>query len=176
LPAREEGALVVDFSYVDLAIRRYATPVVGAALILGGIFLRLLGKGLSYLVLGLGIFATIYVAFREPGTPIRTWSVPEVFLAGIAASVVLALAFRALTVAFEFGFSVVGWFLVLHAAPAFLSIFPSLSSIPGLSAWMGSSILTTALAEWAMRRLMKSRRLSVVARAVGSSAIRGVRP
>ena len=166
---------MVDYSTVDTLVRNYATPVVGAALILGGIFLRLLGKGLSYLVLGPGIVATVYVGFRAPGTPIGTWSVPAVFLAGIAATVVLALALRALTVAFEFGFFVVGWFLLLQAVPAFVSSFPSLSTIPGLSSWMGSSMLTTALAEWARRRIFRSRRLRVGARAAVASAVRGVR-
>lgn len=62
------------------------------------------------------------------------------FLGGIAASVILALAIRALTVAFEFGFFVVGWFLLLQAVPAFVSGFPVLSSVTGASAWMGSSL------------------------------------
>ena len=166
---------MVDLAWVDSVIRNYATPVVGAALILGGIFLRLLGKGLAYLVLGLGIIATVYIAVRSPGTPIGTWPVPVVFLAGIAASVVLALAARALTVAIEFGFFVVGWFLLLQAMPSFLSGFPTLSTVPGLSAWMGSSILTTALAEWSMRRLLRSRRLRIAAPAAAARAIRGAR-
>jgi hypothetical protein len=167
---------MVDFSFVDSLIRNYATPVVGAALILAGVFLRVLGKGISYLVLGLGIIATLYIGLRSPGTPIGTWSVPAVFLAGIAASVVLALALRALTVAFEFGFFVVGWFLLLQAVPAFLSGFPALSTIPGVSAWMGTSILSTVLAEGAMRRLAKSRRLRVAAPAAIAGALRGARP
>jgi hypothetical protein len=167
---------MVDFSFVDSLIRNYATGVVGGALILTGIFLRLLGKGLAYLVLGLGIIATLYIGLRAPGTLVGSWSVPVVFLGGIAASIVLALAFRALTVALEFGCFVVGWFLLLQAVPAFVSGFPALSTIPGVSAWMGSSILTTVLAEGAMRRLAKSRRLRVAAPAAIAGALRGARP
>src|SRR5439155_24348374 len=69
LPAREEGALVVDFSYVDLAIRHYASPVVVAELILGGLFIRLMGKGLSYIILGLGLFAMILETLHVLGNP-----------------------------------------------------------------------------------------------------------
>lgn len=165
---------MVDLSWVESLVKDYGTPLVGAALILTGIFLRLLGKTLSYLVLGAGILATLYVGFRAPGTPIGTWPVPTVFLAGIAASVVVALALRALTVALEFGFFVVGWFLLLQAAPTLVPGFPLLSSVTGASAWMGSSILTTAFAEWSMRRILRSRRRGIVARA-GAAAIRGAR-
>jgi len=166
----------VDLSWVDPLIKNYATPVVGAALILAGIFLRLLGKGVSYLVLGLGIAGTLYLILRAIGTTSAPWVVPAVFLAGIAISVTLALAFRALTVALEFGFFTVGWYLLLRALPAFLSSFPSLSTIPGLSAWMGASIITTAIAELTMRWVMRLRRPAVASPRTVLSAVRGPRP
>ncbi len=149
---------MVDTSWIDPLIRQYATPVVGAALILAGVFLRLLGKGVAYLMLGVGIVATVYAVFKDFGRTDTAWFVPAVLLGGVAASVSLALALRALTVAVEFGFFTVGWYLILRALPSFASWFPPLSSIPGLSTWMGTSILTTIAAEGIARRFMSVRR------------------
>ncbi len=162
-------------SVVDLLVGTYATPIVGAALILGGIFLRLLGKGIAYLLLGLGIAGTVYVALRGLGTSTDMWVVGAVFGGGIAASVALALALRALTVAFEFGFFTTGWYLLLRAVPAFgpASAF-DISSITGASTWTGLSIGTTVLAELFMRRLRRSHRLPVPAVAPIASMVRGL--
>ena len=166
---------MVDLSWADPLIRNYATPVVGAALILSGIFLRLLGKGVAYLILGLGIAGTLYLILRGTGTPSGTWVVPAIFLAGIAVAVSLALAFRALTVALEFGFFTVGYYLVLRAVPSFVSSFPSIASVPGVSAWIGSTIITTAIVEGTMRRFMRTRRATAASSAAVGAAIRGVR-
>ena len=170
----------IDIESLVSLIMGYATPIVGAALILGGIFLRLLGKGISYLILGAGIVSTGYVAF-VPNTFKPDWLqigqsdqvVYGVFLAGIGASVALALAFRALTAAIEFGFFNVGWYLLLPAVLAFAQV--RLSSVPGASAWMGSAILTTALAEWLMKRPLITRRLPVPSVAAKASTILGAR-
>lgn len=158
---------MVDLSSVDTLLRNYATPLVGAALILAGIFLRLLGRGLSYLILGAGILGTLYVGLRELGTNNATWVVGVVFLGGFTASVTLALALRAATFAITFGFFTVGWYLLLQAVPAFLSGFPALSSLPGSSTWIGSSILTSFGARTLMRRLRITRVPAMIAGASG---------
>jgi len=156
--------------WIDTLIQTYGAPAVGAALILAGIFLRLLGKGISYLILGAGIAATAYMTIFPPHTlPLSL--VYGVFAAGIGASVALALALRALTAAIEFGFFTVGWYLLLPAVPG----FPPLSEVPGAPTWMGISILTTALAELLMRRLRITRRFPVPSVAPIASTIRGVR-
>lgn len=161
-------------SLVDSLVGTYGATIMGAALILGGIFLRLLGKGIAYLLLGLGIAGTVYVAlvrqeFLGLGPSTDMGLVYAVFLGGIATSVALALAVHRLTVAFAFGFFTTGWYLVLQA------VLPSIESIPGASTWVGSSIGTTVLAELFMRRLMRSRRLPVPAVAPIASMVRGVR-
>ena len=158
--------------WIDTLILTYGAPVVGAALILAGIFLRLLGKGISYLILGAGIVATAYVTIFPPVT-LDLSLVYAMFAAGIGASVALALALRALTAAIEFGFFTVGWYLLLPAVPG----FPALLAIEGAVplTWMGSSILTTALAELLMRRLRITRRLPVPAVAAIASTARGAR-
>lgn len=153
---------------VESLFETFGTPIVGAALILGGIFLRLLGKGISLLILGVGIAGTVYVALR--GTPNDMGFVGAVFGAGIAASVSLALAFRALTAAIEFGFFTTGWFLLLPAVPGV-----DVSSIAGASTWTALSIGTMLLTEVFMRRLRGNSRLPVPAVAPLASAVRGVR-
>lgn len=167
--------MACDIVDIGCLIGSYAPSFVGAALILGGIFLRLLSKGISYLILGAGIVAAAYVAFGPeiPGMTQVTgpWSEYVVFLAIIGASVALALAIRALTAAIEFGFFTVGWHLLLPAVPGFLA----LSEIQGASTWIGSSILTTALAEWLMRRPAITRRLPVPSVAAKASTILGAR-
>ena len=162
---------MVDVGSVELFVRNYGAPLVGAALILAGIFLRLLGKGIAYLILGAGIVASAYVAIGQLDTGSSLSLVYAVFLAGIGASVALSLALRALTAAIEFGFFTVGWYLLLPAVPG----FPPLSEVPGAPTWMGISILTTALAELLMRRLRITRRFPVPSVAPIASTIRGVR-
>ena len=146
----------MDLQTVEVLIRNYATPIAGATLILSGIFLRLLGKGVAYLILGVGILGSLYFVLRGLGSSPNAWLPLAVLAAGIAASVALALALRALTVAVEFGLFTVGWYLFLQAVPAFLPAFPALSSVAGASTWMASSILTTVASEWGARK----RRLS----------------
>src|SRR5256885_16900196 len=134
---------IVDWPTVEALIRNYATPVVGAGLVLAGICLRLLGKGVAYLILGVGILGSLYLVWRGFETGPNPWLPVAVLAAGIAASVALAFALRALTVAVEFGLFTVGWYLFLQAGHALLSPFPLLSSLSGASTWMGFSILTT---------------------------------
>ena len=172
MPGRA-GEFVFHPELIDTLIVTYGAPVVGAALILAGIFLRLLGKGISYLILGAGIIATAYVIISD-NLPKNDLPVEAVFAAGIAASVALALALRALTAAIEFGFFTVGWFLLLQAVPTLAPTF-SLLSVTGATAWMGSAILTTALAELLMRRLRTTRRLPVPSVAAIASTVRGAR-
>jgi len=167
------GELVVDyFALISDLMRGIAAPVVGAALILAGIFLRLLGKGISYLILGGGIVATAYVTIFPPH-PLDLSLVYAVFAVGIGASVALALALRALTAAIEFGFFTVGWYLLLPAVPGYTALLGITGAVP--LTWMGSSILTTALAELLMRRLRITRRLPVPAVAAIASTARGAR-
>jgi len=174
---------VVDVGSVDLQVLledlqvllSYGTPIVGAALILGGIFLRFLGKGLFYLVLAVGIAGTLYVALRGLGTTNDMRLVGAVFLAGFAASATLALALRALTAAIEFGFFTAGWYLLLQAVPAVGPSFASVPPITGASIWLGFSIGTTVLAELLMRRLRRTGRFLVPAVAPIASSVRGVR-
>jgi len=163
--------------YLDLinAVMGIGAPAVGATLILAGIFLRLLGKGISYLILGAGIGATAYVMIIPGNLPENGLPVEAVFAAGIAASVALALALRALTAAIEFGFFTVGWFLLLQELLPMLGPDFSVTNVPGASAWMGSTILTTALAELLMRRLRITGRLPVPAVAAMASTARGAR-
>ena len=92
----------MDLSTVEALIKNYATPIAGAALILSGIFLRLLGKGVAYLILGVGILGSLYLVWRGFGTGPTPWLPIAVLAAGIAASVALAFALRTLTVAVEF--------------------------------------------------------------------------
>jgi|SRR6267143_485440 len=165
---------MVDLATVEALIKNYATPIVGAALILAGIFLRLLGKGVAYFILGVGIAGSLYLVLRGFGSGPNSWLPIVILAAGIAASIALALALRALTVAVEFGLFTVGWYLLLQAIPAFLPVFPALSTVPGASTWMGFSILTTAGSEWAARRVRASRRPGVVPSAT-ASALRMVR-
>src|SRR3972149_10276377 len=100
MPGRA-GEFVFHPELIDTLIVTYGAPVVGAALILAGIFLRLLGKGISYLILGAGIAATAYMTIFPPHTlPLSL--VYGVFAAGIGASVALATALRALTPPPEF--------------------------------------------------------------------------
>ena len=166
---------MVDLSWVGPLVRHYATPTVGVTLILAGVFLRLLGKGVAFLVLCVGIVGTIYLVFKEIGTTNSTWLVPAVFLAGIAASVTLALALRALTAALGFGLFTVGWYLIYQAAPSFASWFPSLSSVTGVSTWMGSAILTTGAAALVAKRFGPTRRPAVTSAVRLASGIRGAR-
>ncbi len=164
----------MDLATVEALVKNYATPIVGAALILAGIFLRLVGKGVAYLILGVGIVGSLYLVLRGFGSGPNSWLPVAILAAGIAASIALALALRALTVAVEFGLFTVGWYLLLQAIPAFLSAFPALSTVTGASTWMGFSILTTAASEWAGRRVRVSRRPGVVPGAT-ASALRMVR-
>ena len=159
--------------FLGSLIGSYGPTIVGAALILAGIFLRLLGKGISYLILGAGIVATAYVAIWKTDRSSMEL-VYAVFLTGIGASVALALALRALTVATEFGFFTVGWFLLLPEVPGFPSL-SELSELPGASTWMGLSIGTTVLAEWLMRRPAITRRLPVPSVAAKASTMLGAR-
>ena len=169
----EGGELAVDvLGLVDSVVDTYGAPIVGATLILGGIFLRLLGKGIAYLILGVGIAGTVYVAIRELGTNDMRL-VGAVFAAGIVASVSLALALRAITVAFEFGFFTTGWYLLL---PTFVPTSGFLPSPTGATTWAGLAIGTTILAELFMRRLRRSGRFPVPAVAAVASTVRGVRP
>jgi len=165
---------MVDWPTVEALIRNYATPVVGAGLILAGIFLRLLGKGVAYLILGVGIIGSLYLVLRGFGSGPNSWLPIAILAAGIAASAALALALRALTVAVEFGLFTVGWYLLLQAVPAFVSAFPALSTVTGASMWIGFSILTTAASEWAARRMRISRRPGAVPGAT-TAALRMVR-
>ncbi len=160
----------MDLSTVEALIKNYATPIAGAALILSGIFLRLLGKGVAYLILGVGILGSLYLVWRGFGSGPNPWLPVAVLAAGIAASVALAFALRALTVAVEFGLFTVGWYLFLQAVPAFLPLFPVLSSVAGASTWMGFSILTTAGSAWAGRKRRISRARGMIPGAVASAA------
>lgn len=166
---------MVDFATVDTLIKNYATPVVGAALLLTGIFLRLLGKGIGYLILGLGILGTIYVVVRQPASAPNTWLPIALLAAGVAASITLALALRTLTAAIAFGFFTVGWFLLLQALPSFFASFPVISSVAGASTWMGFSILTTGGAELLARRVRILRRPPMVPASAATAALRFVR-
>src|SRR5256885_16560464 len=148
---------MVDWPTVEALIRNYATPVVGAGLILAGIFLRLLGKGVAYLILGVGIIGSLYLVLRGFGSGPNSWLPIAILAAGIPASAALALALRALTVAVEFGLFTVGWFLLLQAIPAFLSAFPALSTVTCASMWVGLFILTNTPSQWAPRRMRNSR-------------------
>lgn len=149
----------------------YATPMVGAALILGGIFLRLLGKGAAYLIFGVGIVTTAFVGlYRAPTTEMGL--VGFLIGAGIVASVALALAVRTLTIAFEFAFFTIGWYLVL---PVFgLSTRLDVTSATTVAVWMGLSIGTLIVTELFMRRLRRVR-LTVPAVAPIASSVRGAR-
>ena len=164
----------MDLQTVEALIRNYATPIAGAALILSGIFLRLLGKGVAYLILGVGILASLYLVLRGLGSGPNAWLPVAVLAAGIAASVALALALRALAVAVEFGLFTAGWYLFLQAVPAFLPAFPVLSSVAGASTWMGFSIVTTVASEWGARRRRLSRARGMFP-GDASSALRMVR-
>ena len=159
----------MDLSTVEAQIKNYATPIAGAALILSGIFLRLLGKGVAYLILGVGILGSLYLVWRGFGTGPNPWLPLAVLAAGIAASVALAFALRALTVAVEFGLFTAGWYLFLQAVPSFLPFFPVLSSVSGASTWMGFSILTTSASEWAGRKRRISRPRGMVPGGVASA-------
>jgi hypothetical protein len=166
---------MVDFTTLDPLIKNYATPIVGAALLLSGVFLRLLGKGIAYLILGLGIIGTIYVVLRQPASAPNTWLPIALLAAGVAASAALALALRAISAAIAFGFFTVGWFLLLQAFPSFLSSFPVISSVAGASTWMGFSILTTGGAEVLARRVRILRRPPAVPASAAAAALRFVR-
>ena len=164
----------MDLSTMEALIKNYANPIAGVALILSGIFLRLLGKGVAYLILGVGILGSLYLVWRGLGSGPNPWLPVAVLAAGIAASVALALALRALTMAVEFGLFTIGWYLFLQAVPAFLPSFPVLSSVAGASTWMGFSILTTAGSAWAGRKRRISRARGMVPGVV-ASAVRPAR-
>src|SRR2546430_16703925 len=87
---------MVDWPTVEALIRNYATPVLGAGLILAGIFLLLLGKGAAYLILGVGIIGSLYLVLRGFGSGPNSRVPIAILAAGIAASDALALALRAL--------------------------------------------------------------------------------
>src|SRR3989475_11487954 len=148
---------MVDWPTVEALIRNYATPVVGAGLVLAGIFLRLLGKGVAYLILGVGIIGSLALVLRGCGSGPNSWLPIAILAAGIAASAALALALRALTVAVEFGLFTVGWYLLLQAGPSFVAGFSPPSTVPGASLGMGFSILTTATSQGAAGRMPDSR-------------------
>src|SRR5437016_14402489 len=93
---------------MEALIKNYANPIAGVALILSGIFLRLLGKGVAYLILGVGILGSLYLVWRGFGSGPNPWLPVAVLAAGIAAAVALAFALRALTVAGGFGLFTVG--------------------------------------------------------------------
>src|SRR5439155_27109351 len=116
--------LGVDLSTVEALIKNYATPIAGAALILSGIFLRLMGKGVAYLILGVGILGSQYLVWRGFGSGPTPWLPVAVLAAGIATSVALAFAVRALTVAVEFAPFTVGRERCLQAVPALLPLVP----------------------------------------------------
>src|SRR2546430_8438818 len=122
---------MVDWPTVEALIRNDATPVVAAGLILAGIFLRLLGKGVAYLILGVGISGSLYLVLRGFGSGPSSWLPIAILAAGIAASVALALALRALTVAVEFGLFTVGWCLLLQAGPGLLVAVPAPLAVHG---------------------------------------------
>jgi hypothetical protein len=166
---------VVDYLELFNAVMAIGAPALGATLILAGIFLRLLGKGISYLILGAGIGATAYVMIVPGNLPQNGLPVEAVFAAGIAASVALALALRALTAAIEFGFFTVGWFLLLQEVLPMLGLDLSVMDVTGVSVWMGSTVVTTVLAELLMKRLRITRRLPVPAVAAIASSARGAR-
>jgi hypothetical protein len=166
--------LIVDLQTIEALFKDYGTPIAGAALILAGIFMRLMGKGFAYLILGLGILGSLYLILRGYGSGPNPWLPVAVLAAGIAASIALALALRALTVAVEFGMFTVGWYLFLQAVPAFYPSFPVLSSVAGASTWMGFSIVTTAASEWAGRKRGIFRTRGVVPGGA-ASAVRFVR-
>jgi hypothetical protein len=133
----------------------------------------LIGKAAAYLILALGIAGTFYLFLRGFGSGPVSW-LPLAFLAaGTAASIALALALRALTVALEFGLFTVGWFLFLQALPAFAP-FPSLSSVAGASTWMALSIVTTTGVERIGKRATLSRGGGTVV-AGAASALRMVK-
>src|SRR5437879_13747512 len=98
---------------MEALIKNYANPIAGVALILSGIFLRLLGKGVAYLILGVGILGSLYLVWWGFGSGPNPWLPVAVLAAGIVASVALAFALWGLTVEVVFGLLAVGLCLCL---------------------------------------------------------------
>src|SRR2546425_1350556 len=122
---------MVDLNSLIRVASTYA-DLIGVALIAAGVFLGLIRRALGFLIVGVGIVATLFVATIEQQQGQTELFVWLILGGGVVASVLLALAVRTVLIAAQLLVFLAAWFLLLFG----LYGFPWLSGGQGSSTWL----------------------------------------
>src|SRR5438128_6576687 len=108
---RVGGRRMVDLNAITSAAATYA-DLIGAALIAAGVFLGLVRRALGFLIVAVGIVATLFVATIEQQQGQTELFVWLILGGGVAASALLALAVRTVLIAAQLLVFLAAWFLL----------------------------------------------------------------
>jgi len=129
---------MVDLNAMTSAAATYA-DLIGAALIAAGVLLGLIRRALGFLIVAVGIVATLFVATIEQQQGQTQLFVWLILGGGIVASVLLATAVRTVLLAAQFLVFLAAWFLLLFGWFG----FPWLSGGQGSATWLALSLAST---------------------------------
>src|SRR5437899_10103723 len=132
------GRPMVDLNAMSGVAATYA-DLIGAALIAAGVLLGLIRRALGFLIVAVGVVATLFVATLEQQqgqTQLLVWLILG---GGIVASVLLAFAVRTVLLAAQLLVFLAAWFLLLFG----LYGFPWLSGGQGSVTWLALSLAST---------------------------------
>src|SRR2546428_10562559 len=129
---------MVDLNSLISVASTYA-DLIGVALIAAGVFLGLIRRALGFLIVGVGIVATLFVATIEQQQGQTELFVWLILGGGVVASVLLALAVRTVLIAAQLLVFLAAWFLLLFG----LYGFPWLSGGQGSATWLALSLAST---------------------------------
>ena len=129
---------MVDLNSLISVASTYA-DLIGVALIAAGVFLGLIRRALGFLIVGVGIVATLFVATIEQQQGQTELFVWLILGGGVVASVLLALAVRTVLIAAQLLVFLAAWFLLLFG----LYGFPWLSGGQGSVTWLALSLAST---------------------------------
>src|SRR5437879_8986117 len=135
---RVDGRRMVDLNAMTSAAATYA-DLIGAALIAAGVLLGLIRRALGFLIVAVGIVATLFVATIEQHQGQTQLFVWLILGGGIVASVLLATAVRTVLLAAQFLVFLAAWFLLLFGWFG----FPWLSGGQGSATWLALSLAST---------------------------------
>src|SRR5437870_12025947 len=103
---------MVDLNSMIGVASTYA-DLIGVALIAAGVFLGLIRRALGFLIVAVGIVATLFVATIEQQQGQTELFVWVILGGGVAASVLLELAVRTVLIAAQLLVFLAAWFLLL---------------------------------------------------------------
>jgi len=129
---------MVDLNSMIGVASTYA-DLIGAALIAAGVFLGLVRRALGFLIVAVGIVATLFVATIEQQQGQTELFVWLILGGGVAASALLALAVRTVLIAAQLLVFLAAWFLLLFGWFG----FAWLSGGQGSATWLALSLAST---------------------------------